>query len=61
LAVGQPGVVETGIVPGAGVVALRALPIEVIGGFILGVAGLAVREPGMLKGGAFPGIGAMAG
>ena len=54
--------VEGGLVPGSGVVALRALTGEVIGRFVAGVAGLAVggAQRGMVEGGLIPGGGVVA-
>ena len=43
-AVGQASMVELGSFPTAGVMAIRALPIEVVSRFVLGMAGYAVRS-----------------
>ena len=53
----REGVIEISITPGGGVVALRALPREVIGGAVIAMAGLAIRGPGRLvvEGGGSPG------
>ncbi len=40
---------ETGAFPGRGVVAVRALPLEVIRGPGAGMAGDAVSSPGMIE------------
>ena len=50
LAVCRPSyrMIEAGGRPGAGVVASRALPGEVVGGFFIRMAGLAVGRPGSL-------------
>jgi hypothetical protein len=54
--------VKGGAFPGIGAMAGRALPIEVIGGLILGVARLAVRRAHclMIEGGVIPITGSMA-
>ena len=55
--------VEVGRFPGAWVVAQRALPTEMIGGFVFGMAALTVGGIGsrMAEGGGLPGAGAVTG
>ncbi len=64
LAVRSPcrGMVESGIRPGAGVVAGRALAVEMVGRFIIGVTGNAVGGAGcgVIKGGIRPRAGVVA-
>jgi hypothetical protein len=49
---------EAGILPGTGVVTLRALTAVVVVGTV--VAGLAVSQPGVTEAGILPGAGAVA-
>ena len=54
LAVGLAAVVERRARPGAGIVAVRALPAVVVGRLVTAVAGLAVGLTSVVKLGIFP-------
>ena len=61
LAIGLPGVAEVCRQPGAGIVAGRALPAEMVGGPVLGMTRLAIGLPGMTEIGRCPSAGIVAG
>ena len=60
-AVGLAVVAEAGIIPIAGVMAGRTLPAEVVGRFVVVMAGFAIGQPVMAETGIAPTAGAVAG